>query len=179
MVIFNASIDNRSSRTIKSITALLVQHTEFSCQTFYGKPVRNFHSHTILNLPYTGSEIGPRMQGSWSNGRIKIPPVCPSLQDTSKVIKVEYKLTLVVNVSGISLKKHVSVPIVIGTVPFTDSNLLPSNLNIRYFKPILNLKGKSKQYFKDEQYEKELEEDDKSTKFEPKYPYFNNLHLDK
>ena len=118
------------------------------------------------------------MQGSWSNGRIKIPPVCPSLRDTCRIIKVEYKLTLVVNVKGMSFKKLVNVPIVIGIVPITDSNLLDSNLNIRYYKSILDLRGNCIQSLEEEQYEKDLE-DDKGLNFRPKYPYYKDIYLDK
>lgn len=159
--------------------ALLVQHTEFICPTGSSKPAKRSHSYNILRLPYTRPDIGPRMQEIWSNGRIKIPPVCPSLQDTCRVIKLEYKLTLVVNVKEYSMKKLVSVPIVIGTVPFTDSNSPSPNINIRYFKSVLNRKGNCEQYFKEEQYEKELEENEKNKKMEPKYPYYKDFFLDK
>lgn len=175
MIIFNASINNPSSETIKSISALLVQHTVFFGTNWYGAQEKQTLSHTVLKLPYTGPEIGPRMQGSWSNGRLKIPPICPSLQDTCSIIKLEYKLTLVVNVRGISLKKLVNVPIVIGTVPITDSNLLPSNLNIRYYESFLDLKGNCKQNLREEEYEKELEENEKGLIFRPKYPYYKDF----
>ena len=172
MIIFNASINNSSSETIKSISALLVQHTEFFGMNWYGGQEEQTRSHTVLKLLYTGPEIGPGMHGSWTNGRLKIPPVCPSLQDTCSIIKLEYKLTLIVNVRKISNKKYVHIPIVIGTVPITDSNLPSPNINIRYYKSILDLSGKSKQYLEEEQYENELEEDD----MEPQYPYYKDFY---
>ena len=133
-------------------------------------------------MPYTGPKIEPGMKVYWSNMRLTIPPVCPSFQDTCEIIKLHYTLTLVVDVSALSVNKVVDLPIVIGTVPLNDSNI---NLRaIKYCLSIIDRHGGNKYMYPEKM---ELEALRKALRrgrkhdllyFEPRYPYYGNSPLD-
>ena len=124
------------------------------------------------------------MQENWSNVRLKIPTVCPSLLDSCRLIKLDYILRLVVNVSTLSINKQLDIPIVIGTVPLNESKL-PANPDIRYYKSILERRGKSDQNLEEEENDSALiisegnSNENTLWKFKPKYPYYKDFSLDR
>lgn len=179
---FNASVDNRSSRGIKKILASFVQHADF-----FGREStqpRLTHSFDIATYIYTGPKIGPRMQGKWANATFKIPTVCPSLLDTCRIIKVHYTLRLDVVFYGVSVDKKLHIPIVIGTVPFHNSNIsllehisqsYSASSNLVYYKSVLGRDGCIRK-------SEDIEDEDDNceiVKFTPKYPYYKGYSPDK
>ena len=106
---FSAKIDNRTKKTIKSVEASFIQRT-----TFIAGAARKHYNHKLATALYSGATIGPGTLADWPNVPFQIPIVCPSLLDTCKIIKLEYMLTLVVQIDtfiggGIRL----DIPIVI------------------------------------------------------------------
>lgn len=155
----------------------LVQHTEF-----IAIESRRSRTTNIRTLIYDGPKIGPRMQGKWSDGKLKIPPVCPSLLETCSIIKLHYRLKLIVNVRGLSVNQRLDIPILIGTVPMNDSNTNLQNISsMNYRQSIINRQGmfkpKISQFVQMKQL-KAVGDYKKETKFEldyfePKYPYYS------
>ena len=121
-IIFNSSIDNRSSETIISLSAALEQHI-FTKNNSYVEL-----KYAIVTLEYPGEKIGPYKLVNWSDVKLKIPTVCPSILETPQIMKIEYKLTIVIVFIGFTKekKKRVELPITIGTVPLNDS---PSSIS--------------------------------------------------
>lgn len=119
------------------------------------------------------------MQGKWSNAEFKIPTVCPSLLETCRIIKLGYKLTLVVNARELSMHKRLEIPIVIGTVPLKDSSKSLS-ANIRYYKSVVQRKRKNEEDEGEQEYEEKIRinDDDNDEDFKPKYPYYKIFSLD-
>ena len=126
------------------------------------------------------------MQINWSNGRLKIPPVCPSLQETCRIIKIHYTLAIVVDVSTFTKNKEVDLPIVIGTIPLNDSNKHSSSIATNeYCRSIIDRHGKLGNDRHDlDKKEREANGDYKkrfkyeSSHFEPRYPYYGIFSLD-
>ena len=149
-IIFNATIDNRSSETIISLSAALEQHifTRNSSKVEFG--------YDIVALKYPGEKIDPYKLVNWSDVKLKIPTVCPSTIETCKIIKIEYKLTVVIVFIGFN-KKRVELPITIGTVPLNDS---PSSISFPA-NPIF-----SSDYYNG------IDNKTNDTLFKPKYPFY-------
>lgn len=150
-IIFNATIDNRSSETIISLSAALEQHifTRNSSKVEFG--------YDIVALEYPGEKIDPYKLVNWSDVKLKIPTVCPSITETCKIIKIEYKLTVVIVFIGFTKKKRVELPITIGTVPLNDS---PSSISFPA-NPIF-----SSDYYNG------IDNKTNDTLFKPKYPFY-------
>ena len=118
--------------------------------------------------------------------KLKIPPVCPSLLETCRIIKLHYTLTLVVDISTFSKNKIIDLPIVIGTVPLYDSNIYLSSVGneYEYCRSIVDRDPRIK---RDDLKKKELETIGNYKKrfkfeslyFEPRYPYYKDFALDK
>ena len=137
-IIFNASIDNRSSKTIKSISAVLVQTTTL----IYNRSRKHKSSRNIVTLRYDGTKIGPQMKENWAVG-FKIPALCPSLLDTCRIIKLDYTLSLIVKFNGLTIGKMLDIPIIVGTVPLYDSRIyLPDKYTIAYYRSIVDRYGR-------------------------------------
>lgn len=140
----------------------------------------------IARSTFTGPRIGLRIQCEWENGTIKIPPVCPSLLETCRIVKIDYTLTLTVNVTALSYNKRLQIPIVIGTVPLNDSSIyLPDFSNIKYYRSCLDRLGRfefnedkltNEERLKINSLEKSVDDE---LKFKPKYPYYKDFVLDK
>jgi hypothetical protein len=170
-------IDNQSSKKIRSVSAILIQNIELD-NGYSTAP----YKINIVSLPYTGPKIEPGMKCNWSNTRLTIPPVFPSLQDTCELIKLHYTLTLVFDISAHSVNKVVDLPIVIGTVPLNDPNInLPA---IKYCLSIIDRDGRNKYMNPDkiefEAIKKALRRGCKHDLlyFEPRYPHYGNSPID-
>lgn len=64
--------------------------------------------------------IEPNEKKVWTNMELLIPRVSPTLND--HIIEIKYKLLFSFKTSSLSFAKEVVIPIVIGTIPFGDSN---------------------------------------------------------
>ena len=179
-IVFNASIDNRSSKTIKSISAILVQTTTL----IYNRSRKHKSSRNIVTLRYDGPEIGPRMKENWSNVGLIIPAVCPSLLNTCRIIKLDYTLRLIVNFNGLTIRKMLDIPILIGTVPLYDSKInLPDKYTIAYYRSIVDRNGRvdGKRSIWHKNYREGLNRNPHRSNrkeyiynFEPRYPYYED-----
>ena len=129
-------------------------------------------------MSYAGPVIGPGMQGSWSNAALQIPIVCPSLLNFCRIIKLDYKLQLIVSVNKVSFGKILNIPIVIGTVPL-NSNSVPVNPTINYM-PIVDGNGgltnqQNAQEIKANNSVGVGDNENEPTNFIPRYPYYQDF----
>lgn len=113
---FKAVINNQSNKPIKSVVVKLVQTLRFHATSKTRTDTRDVVS---LQCP---NKVGARDFYTW-NGRIKIPPVCPSLNKQTnmcKIIEIDYYIDLHVDVSTMSVSRDILIPLTIGTVPLQD-----------------------------------------------------------
>ena len=83
-IVFSLNINNNSSRTIRYVTIKLVQRVT----------IQNRSTFREVAAFYVTDPIGSRMAKNIYNAIIPIPPVCPTSNDKSKLIKVNYFLLL-------------------------------------------------------------------------------------
>lgn len=172
---FNASVDNRSKENIKGLSAELTQRIVF---IVIGH--RRRHLYTIAKVSYTGNRIGPGTLGNWSNASLQIPIVCPSLLDTCKIIKLEYKLTLIVNVSELSVSSRLDIPIVIGTIPInTSSSQATSNVTYNSIPDQALIYNKNDMNSNQQPIETNngAPNNETDANYKPKYPYYKDFSL--
>ena len=111
-VVFNACINNQSARKIPIVVLKLVQTLKFHTKA-KNKTVRREVTHIVFN-----KEILPAHKEDWDNSVLTIPSVCPSSQNTSRLIEVSYTLMLSIEPSWPSTPVLIKVPITIGSIPF-------------------------------------------------------------
>ena len=112
---FHVNIDNKSSRTVKQITAKLVQLSKFEGTTNFGEAKTLVKtSSRLLGLIENSKSVEAHTVESWSNGVIKIPPTCASSNGSCDVITVSYVLYLSFSASGITTTTDLRIPITIG-----------------------------------------------------------------
>jgi hypothetical protein len=92
---FNVTIDNKSSKEIKSCRVQLVQNIIFHTAKKVKKCKR-----TVISLRYR-NRIGPKTQETWSSSAIHIPAVCPSSNGLCKIIDISYCLIFKFEPTGI------------------------------------------------------------------------------
>lgn len=117
-LIFNVSIDNKSSRAITTTSVTLYKNIIFRA---LDESQSNKANKTVkleiasIKLP---REIASRDKDKWQNQSLPIPINCiPSMQH-SKIIKTNYELVLRFGAGGFTTSVDCVIPIVIGTVPF-------------------------------------------------------------
>jgi hypothetical protein len=115
---FNAIIENRSSRAIKSLSFKIMQdvnlHASAKSRTI---------SRVVAQIFYP-KIIEKNSCEEWSNTVLTIPSVCASLSNTCRIIDVYYYALLSVCPEGPSLSFDLSIPITIGTIPLIDGKMV-------------------------------------------------------
>ena len=81
---FKASIENKSSRELKHLTVDLIQNLKFHASGETRKCSRK-----VAQVTYQ-SKIPSRSSENWTNGCLPIPAVCPSSNNTCKIIEISY-----------------------------------------------------------------------------------------
>lgn len=66
-----------------------------------------------------GTKTKGKSLESW-NSSLKIFPICPTSNQSSKLIEISYNILLNFDAAGISLSTDLVLPITIGTLPFSD-----------------------------------------------------------
>lgn len=111
---FDCTIDNQSKRLIKSITIRFVYKITIliGCHSWKNKT-------DIREITFNQCEVLPFTQKNFSNLKLKIPCVCPSLQNMSTYIETEYMFEFWLNIDeSLSAElKNFRIPIEIGTIP--------------------------------------------------------------
>ncbi len=112
---FKVIIDNKSYKKIEDLDILLFQYFKFFSNGGFSK----FSSH-ILNYVRYSKIIEPRSLDTW-DGKLFIPvSTQPTSFETCKIIRSKYSIEL-------TTKCHQTcIPIVIGTIPFTNKENLNS-----------------------------------------------------
>ena len=117
VIICQATIDNLSSSEIRSTKVCLIQEV-----TFHG-----LHSHhekkrlatREITSNKNSSLIPSHSRCEWEDIDLMIPEsICPTTNNPH-IIEISYKLALSLCFSGLHSNKEISVPIVIGTKPFS------------------------------------------------------------
>lgn len=103
--------------------------------TFITNCRKNKNTEIIASATNQNCNVLPNSQHKFSQIQIKIPPTCPSLMETCSIIKNNYELKIKVDGSGLSLGKHLSIPIEIGTVPFVGDKVFTTNMFKVDFQP--------------------------------------------
>lgn len=109
---FTAKVDNQSVKMLQ-MRVMLLQHVKIVKKAETKKITRTISSEKFI------SSINPNADEEW-NSSIKIPPLCPSTNDSFGILNVSYTLTLELDPSRFSKCLQVSVPIFIGTIPFKE-----------------------------------------------------------
>ncbi len=106
---FTVTVENRSSRKVRSLTLHFVQRIVFrtSCKsTLRPRYVQQLESPM---------QIGPRATTTW-NGEFPVPAVCATSNGTCRLIEVSYALLLSVKLKC-AISENLTIPITIGTIP--------------------------------------------------------------
>jgi hypothetical protein len=132
---FNTIIDNKSSYIIKQIIFSIEQNICLKAKNKH----RTF-SRTVTQTVFE-KNVGKNTCEEWSN-LVPIHPVCPSSSSSlSKIINVIYSAKLMVVPAGAHLSFVLQIPVVIGTIPFGETNnpsLTEISFGVSQFKTIDN-----------------------------------------
>jgi hypothetical protein len=117
ILIFSATIDNKSNKEIKEMKVTLRQNIRFHATN---KTKNTYRDVNVLKYP---NKIPQRTIEHWNNVSLPIPPIVSSSNGTCRIISVSYTIVLNFDASGVAISKDVPIPIVVGTIPIYDSNL--------------------------------------------------------
>jgi hypothetical protein len=135
---FVSVINNKTSFNLKKVTCLFVQM--LTCKTEDNEC--NFRKIVIKQK--SNIKFNKNSSIRW-NGTLKIPPICASSDNKSKIIDISYRLELLVKPTLIHKSISLLVPIIIGTKPLINqsSSLQISEKNLKYkFEPVYKIKGR-------------------------------------
>ncbi|CAF0904985.1 unnamed protein product [Brachionus calyciflorus] len=119
-IVFNATMDNKSSREIKEMSVNLIQVMRFHATRKTRTCVRN-----VAQIKFP-KHVDERTVETWQNSVLVIPPVCSSSNGTCRIIEVGYKVVFNFDASGIAVSKDLDIPIVIGTIPLSLQPSMPA-----------------------------------------------------
>lgn len=114
-IVFSLTIQNNSSRSIKYASVKLIQKVSIQNKT----SLREVASFNITK------RIEAKTTKNVYNAKLLIPSICPTSNERSKLIKVNYFLLLTFKNPQRRVKQKlddITIPIVIGTVPFAVDN---------------------------------------------------------
>lgn len=114
-IIFNAYIDNRSDRELKKLRVRLKQHLKFHAS---GKTKSSLRWVTEIQNTH---KVRPHSIENWLGGQLRIPSVCPSSNDTCRIIEISYSVIFIYGASN-SIDSNVTIPITVGTIPLIQEN---------------------------------------------------------
>ena len=130
---FNSIIDNKSSYVIKQIIFSLEQ--DIYCET---RQKNRIFNRTVTQIVFD-KIVSKNSCEEWCNALVKIPPVCPSSSiNTGKIINISYNAKLKVVPAGAHLSFEIKIPIVMGTIPFSEANVLNSTFGVSEFENKIN-----------------------------------------
>ena len=165
-IVFNATLNNQSSRKIPLVVLKLVQILKFHTKSKV-KTIAREVTHIVFN-----KEIQPMSRVDWDNSVLTIPSVCPSSQNTSRLIEVSYTLVLSVEPSWPSSPLALKIPITIGSVPFRSSSFSNfDSLNNAYDLPTYQ-----ECVFDIDSSNQIADEQNDDINFAPLYPIYSNSH---
>ncbi len=126
-----------------------------------------------LNCP---SHISADDSYTW-NGKIRIPPICPSFNrhiSTCKIIEIAYYIVLHVDVTTMFICDRIMIPLTIGSVPMQDLNDPGSEPSAPSYESCMYGAGLSLK--NDKESKGEMFNTDEKT-FVPVYPYFKDFSI--
>lgn len=167
-IVFNAMIDNRSSKGLNRLTVSLIQRIKFHGKGRSKECIRNVAS---VNLH---KAVGSNSVENWNNVLLKIPPVCSTTQGSSRLIEVSYLLVFTFGAIAPKLATDLVLPIVIGTIPIRQTIAADSFVPVPYsYEPSIfepNPILMPSEFF----YNGDILESDNN--FKPSYPYYNDIN---
>ena len=135
---FISTINNKTSFNLNKVKCLLVQI--LTCKT-------KDNECTFRKIVIKEKAKIKFMKNSsirWDGG-IKIPPICASSDNKSKIIDISYGLELIVKPTILHESINLFIPITIGTKPLFNrsSSLQINDKNLKYkFEPVYKTKGR-------------------------------------
>ncbi len=121
---FHVTIDNKSSRAIKTKTVTLYKNIKFTASGETKTDKVEIASVRLQN------DVEPRSTQKWHNQLLNIPGNCKPSSQHSKIIEVSYELVLYFAAGGFTIGSQCPIPIVIGTEPFTNEIVYASNTDL-------------------------------------------------
>lgn len=122
----------------------------------------------LATTRFTG-EIKGKSTGNWDDGFILIPSVCPSTNDPTSAININYEIMFFFNTSAIlSIGIYTTIPISIGTTPILSENNM--HLATKTFSFVT-----SETTIDENQNEADNVDKKDTDNFKPLYPYFKNF----
>ena len=113
--------ENHSNRRVTSVRATLKQVV-----SYYARGRRHESSKIIKRIE--GRGIYPGASSNWSNKLLSIPVIAPSI-NSCRILKLSYVLTVTFGIPN-AIDLHVTIPIIIGNVPFRGGESSPVSFNI-------------------------------------------------
>jgi hypothetical protein len=109
---FQVEINNSSKRQLKNIRVYLNQQIDV-----FTESKSNVYKKKLGYVPLPKGVIAALSVEKW-NSSYRIPAICPTLTDCSRILKISYFLNLFMQASGsLFSENELSIPITIGTIP--------------------------------------------------------------
>jgi hypothetical protein len=165
VVNFEARVDNKGDRKIKmrvKLIQLVTLHASTKSRTW---------TQLLGSLNFT-NEIGPKTFEDW-RANIQIPAVCPSSNNTCRIINVSYVLQLELDPSGMAMTMSIPMPFCIGTLPLTDA---PTNSRFS-FEKFQTEATEQHEPVENEEEGLKGEVTNMDNNYFPSYPYFKDFSI--
>ena len=110
---------NHTNRRVTGVQATLKQLVDYNAA---GHHFSFWPWHKVIQR-IEGPGIGPGSSSNWSNKLLPIPATVPTI-NSCRIINLSYELTVTINISS-ATDLHISLPIIIGNVPFEGGGSAP------------------------------------------------------
>ena len=119
-IVISTEGENHSNRRINSVRATLKQIV-----TYYAEGHRRVNSYIIQRIE--GPGIEPGASSNWSNELLPIPATVLSI-NSCRILNLSYVLTVTFGIPR-AIDLHVTIPVIIGNVPFRGGESAPVSFN--------------------------------------------------
>uniref|UniRef100_H2Y4Z2 Arrestin C-terminal-like domain-containing protein n=1 Tax=Ciona savignyi TaxID=51511 RepID=H2Y4Z2_CIOSA len=106
----NASVENGSTSKLPGTSASIIQQVIFKATT-----KSRTLSNTVIEMNGLGMDGGKSLQ--WTNERLQIPAIPPSMLQYCNIIDIQYFLQFMVVTPGTSINLRTKIPLQIGSIP--------------------------------------------------------------
>jgi hypothetical protein len=176
-IVFSFTIENSSSRRIKSISVTLYQKIEF--HAYKTKSI----FRKIAKMEFN-DKIEPKSQGRWDNECLLVPSTCSSSNGLCHIIDVSYFIQFHYYTNGLvcAFYNGIKIPITIGTIPLMNEEMQSDSSSYPQYSyepdSIIDGQGSDNNMDLPPAYDAlvgEMVESNANT-FKPQYPYYKNLN---
>lgn len=118
-VLISADVDNKSAADCKKLIIMLNLRATYNSDT----PALHTVSEKICLVKKVCGHVPRHTRKSFAE-TIRIPATAPTCEHISKIIRVSYELCVMAVMSTLMRNPKTTIPITIGNVPLTTSNML-------------------------------------------------------